>query len=84
MIAESFAWFASWWAGSAIQVGILVSLFWFATIVAILALVGANRRGRDLDDAEIVAASAPAPLAPATMDHAYMHRDVRKVRGLSS
>lgn len=83
MITESFAWFASWWTGSQLQVGIAVSLFWLALMVAILALVGANRRGRDLDDAEIEAASRPAPLAPATMDHAYMHRDVRKVRAIS-
>lgn len=57
----------TWWTGSALQVGLLVSLFWFALIAAILALVGANRRSRDMtatDVYDIHRASAPMPLEP--------------------
>lgn len=72
-----------WWTGSAMQVGIVVSIFWLALIVAILALVGANRRCDDLDDEEIED-PMPEPLSHVTAAHADVHRgDVRKVRGLS-
>lgn len=60
MNADLLTWLASWWTGSAIQVGILVSLFWLALVVAILALVGANRRGEE-------------PLHPVTQEHAAKH-----------
>jgi hypothetical protein len=50
----------SWWTGSALQIGILVSLFWLALIVCILALVGSNRRSEE-------------PLHPVTADHAAKH-----------
>lgn len=73
MIAESFAWFASWWTGSAIQVGILVSLFWMLLMVGILALVGANRRGEPQGRVNVY--RAPRPTAPAQIepDAAWRH-----------
>lgn len=83
MTTDFLPWLSSWWTGSALQVGILVSLFWLVLIVATLAIVGANRRGRDLDMAEIRQASAPAPLEPLTFDQAYMTKPVVRVRGLS-
>lgn len=60
MIAESFAWLSSWWTGSALQVGIAVSMFWLVLMVGILALVGANRRDEE-------------PLHPVTQEHAAKH-----------
>lgn len=38
-------WLASWWTGSALQVGISITLFYFLLMVVVLALVGANRIG---------------------------------------
>lgn len=57
----------SWWSGSALQVGILVSLFWLALVVCILAICGSNRRSRDMsatDVYDIHRVSAPMPLEP--------------------
>lgn len=34
-----------WWTGSALQVGIVVTLFWLCLIVAILAILSGNRMG---------------------------------------
>lgn len=50
----------SWWTGSALQVSIVVSAFWLALIVCILALVGSNRRSEE-------------PTHPATQEHAAKH-----------
>lgn len=83
MTAEFLTWLSSWWTGSALQVGILVSAFWLALMVAILALVSGNRRGRDLDMPEIRRASRPAPLElidPPSFDRS---KPVVRVRGLS-
>jgi hypothetical protein len=45
MTADIITWFCGWWTGSGIQVGIAVTAFWLALIVAILAIVSGNRMG---------------------------------------
>ena len=75
----------TWWTGSALQVGIVVSAFWLALIVAVLALVGANR-GRDQSARDVVDirdATMPAPLHAVTAEHAAQH-DRPRIRAVSS
>lgn len=57
----------SLWTGGPVHVGILVSLFWLALIVCILAICGSNRRSRDMHAADVYdihRASAPMPIEP--------------------
>ncbi len=73
MTAEFLTWLSSWWTGSALQVGILVSLFWMLLMVGILALVGANRRGEPQGRVNVY--REPRPTAPAQIepDAAWRH-----------
>jgi len=45
-MSAAVSWLMSWWSGSPLQVGIVVSVFWLALIAAILAIVSGNLRGK--------------------------------------
>lgn len=75
-MTATLTWLSSWLTGSPLQIGILVSLFWAALIVAILAIMGSNRRSRDMHAADVYdihRASAPMPIEP---DSAWRNKGV--------